>query len=591
MNLSLIWDKKLWRNFATTSVFSVFLFPYQKFSETPKEFPKKLFASVRPKTFDGRTWYPLSIQEMFSLPEFSEKWNRTQRKLSVMWDKKNQPKNLISPSLIHTNFSLPQSFWNNEEFPMKDFEALIQKNCDRKTWYPTASSMQNSRYQIFCEIPMCSQFTFSVKGDKNCLTENCTTPVLFIFFFPYQKVSETTKISQWFSPVLWFKKFRRKTWYPLLSSIQTFRFDIFLETLKSSQWKFSVSWVEQNRPENVISPLTSIQIFRYRIFLETLKSSQWTFLVLWDEKNWRENVISPVASLSNFAARSFLKQRRDPKENFRNSDAENLRQKNVISPSLIHAIFPLPELLWNTEVFPMHFLGKRRQNIFDGNLHYPRLVHIFILITESFWNHEDFSMNFSGTVIQNISTEKRDIPFSHPYQLFAARKLWKQRRVPRKSLRKVRLEKTTAKRDIPFRIQKTFSLPEISWNNEEFSMNLSVNWYKKMWWNFATTSVFSTFLFPYQKYSETPKEYPNKVFANVRPKNFVRKLWYPPRIQETFRLAEVLRNNEKSPRKVFGNVRQKESTEKPDIPLSHPYKFFAARVFLEHRRIPNERFR
>ena len=126
----------------------------------------------------------LASKRCFRCQKLCEKGNWTQRKFSVMWDKKNQPKNLISPSLIKTNFSLPHFSWNNEELPMKDFETLIQKNCDRKTWYPPASSKQYSRYQIFCETPRCSQCTFSVNGDKNCLTEFSITPVFFLLFFP-----------------------------------------------------------------------------------------------------------------------------------------------------------------------------------------------------------------------------------------------------------------------------------------------------------------------------------------------------------------------------------------------------------------------
>ena len=121
-------------------------------------------------------------------------------------------------------------------------------------------------------------------------------------------------------------------------------------------------------------------------------------------------------------------------------------------------------------------------------------------------------------------------------------------------------------------------------------MNLSVIWYKKMWRNFATTSVFSVFLFPYQKFSETPKEFPKKLFASVRPKIFDGRTWYPLSIQEMFSLPEALWKMELNPKKVYGNVKQKKSTEKPDIPLSHPYKFFAARTSLKPRRVPKNLF-
>ena len=129
-----------------------------------------------------------------------------------------------SPSLIHTNFSLPQFSWNNEELPMKDFETLIQKNCDRKTWYPPASSKQDSRYQIFCETPRCSQCTFSVNADKNCLTELCiTSPPSFSYFSSHNR--KFLKRRRFPNEFLWYcdlRNFDGKTWYPLLSSITDF---------------------------------------------------------------------------------------------------------------------------------------------------------------------------------------------------------------------------------------------------------------------------------------------------------------------------------------------------------------------------------
>ena len=411
--------------------------------------------------------------------------------------------------------------------------------------------MQYSRSQIFAKHRSVFNAFYRQKETKYNWRKFALPPSCSYIYSHTRNFLKRRRFTNEFLRYCDLKNFDGKTWSPLLSTIKTFRCDNFLETLKSSQWKFSALCVETNSTGKRDIPSHPNKFFATGIFSKHWRAPHETFRYYESKQNRRENLISPVASLSILAARSLLKQRRVPKEIFRNSDAENLRQKNVITPSLIHAIFPLPELLWNTEVFPLHFLGKRWQKILDGNLDYPRLVHILLPIPESFWNHEDFPLNFSGTMIQNNSTEKRDIPFSHPYQLFASRKFWKHWRVPKIVCGKVRREKLTAKVDIPSCIHITFSLPEIFWNKEEFSMNLSVNWTKKVWRNFATTSVFSIFLFPCEKISETPKDFPKKLFASVRPKIIDGRTWYPLSIQEMFSLPEALWKMELNPKKVM----------------------------------------
>ena len=174
--------------------------------------------------FHGRTWYPSSHPlKVIATKNFSGTTKCSQWNFSVMWDKKNRRKNVISTSLIHTNFSLRQFSWNTEEFPRKLFGILSRtkmtgkrdiprripkyfrfqkffettKSSHRKflkLWYRKfatekhdipLSFIQYSRCQNFCETPKCSQCTLSVKGDKKCLTEICITPVLFIYFFPF----------------------------------------------------------------------------------------------------------------------------------------------------------------------------------------------------------------------------------------------------------------------------------------------------------------------------------------------------------------------------------------------------------------------
>ena len=414
--------------------------------------------------------------------------------------------------------------------------------------------MQYSRYQNFCETPKCSQCTFFVKGDKRCLTEICITPVLFIYFFPYQKISETTKISQWISPVLLFKIFPRK---------------------------------------NVISPPRIHEKFSLQEIFWNEEVLPRNFSVMWDKKNSTgKREIPFLHPYKLFAATFFLKQRRAPYERFRNSDTEKLRQKNVISPCFIHAIFSLPDILWNTEVVPMHFLGKRRENLFDGNLHYPRLFHIFLPITESFWNDEDIPMNFSGTEIYKTSTENVISPSLIHTGFSLPDFSWNTEEFPEKVFGIVKRKKNRQENVIfPIASLKIF----VAWT---FVKHRSVpNAIRPRWKEtknvsrkFALLVVLFNFFFPYQKVSET---------TNSSQWNFT-LLWFNflPREEvisflasmKNFRYQKFLWNNEVFTTKFFGNVRQKKSTEKRDIPFSHPYKLFAPTIFLKHWIVPNESF-
>ena len=117
-----------------------------------------------------------------------------------------------------------------------------------------------------------------------------------------------------------------------------------------------------------------------------------------------------------------------------------------------------------------------------------------------------------------------------------------------------------------------------------------VLWFKK----FRRKNVISPSLIhkniSLRQFSWNTEEFPNKLFASVRPKIIDGRTWYPLSIQEMFSLPEALWKMELNPKKVYGNVRQKKSTEKPDIPLSHPYQLFSAWNFSKQRRVLNEPF-
>ena len=184
---------------------SIPIFRYRNFLETPKRSQCNFLVLWDEKKSTGKRDIPVASLSILAARSFSKQRGVPKENFRNSDTENLRQKNVISPSLIHAIFSLPD----------------------------------------FCETPKCSQCTLSVKEDKNCLTEICITPVLFICFFPYQKVSQTTKISQWISPVLWFKVFPRKNQISPTLIHTNFSLGEFLWNPEEFPKTFSVIW-EQN---------------------------------------------------------------------------------------------------------------------------------------------------------------------------------------------------------------------------------------------------------------------------------------------------------------------------------------------------------
>ena len=146
-----------------------------------EEFSMNLSGSVRQNFFILKTWYPifLLIHKNFSIPQTFKNFegiptiqfgsvrqeNLTQivlppscpyisshnrsflnhrrysnEKLRYRDTKDFDGKILTSPSLIHTNFSLPQLFRNSEEFSMFFFGNVRLGKFNGKTWYRQSHS-------------------------------------------------------------------------------------------------------------------------------------------------------------------------------------------------------------------------------------------------------------------------------------------------------------------------------------------------------------------------------------------------------------------------------------------------------------------
>ena len=169
--------QKNWQNFVIPPIMHKF-FRYPKFLETLKGRARKVSGTVRPKFFDGKTWFPPVIHKPFRNQKFSRKtvrfpfasfwhsetkqirpkivicpllsviffrWQKfsgkqkssfTKQFVSDLWDKKFQ-QNHDAPLLSTKIFLLPEIFWNTYQkcSSTKFLGTLRQKNVDTKSWH------------------------------------------------------------------------------------------------------------------------------------------------------------------------------------------------------------------------------------------------------------------------------------------------------------------------------------------------------------------------------------------------------------------------------------------------------------------------
>ena len=170
---------------------------------------------------------------------------------------------MISNSPVQTNFSLPETIWNTEEFRMNFSGTVRHKKFNRETCYSPA-------------------FNHTV--------------------FRYRKLFEKTKSFRW---NFWYcetKKSNLKSWYPLLPLIQnSFLVPQTFTKVEGLHTKFFGS-VGKKLTENPDTPLSHPYIFfATRNFWNTPKSSRLSFSVMWDTKLWRKNLISSTPIRKSFS--------------------------------------------------------------------------------------------------------------------------------------------------------------------------------------------------------------------------------------------------------------------------------------------------
>ena len=190
--------------------------------------PTKFFGTVRPKLFDGKTWYPLVCIKFFDTPNFLKHWRDAHeifrhcetktfrwknvippfssiklfetknflknsrillRKFSALWDIKISTENRDKPPLFHKFFSIPENFRKTEGFLYKAFRfGPVRRKISTKPWCPAPLlCMKIFDKRIFRKHQSVFQWNILVQWDKNFSTENRDTthpPLIHKIFFP-----------------------------------------------------------------------------------------------------------------------------------------------------------------------------------------------------------------------------------------------------------------------------------------------------------------------------------------------------------------------------------------------------------------------
>ena len=145
---------------------------------------RNFFGSVRRKTFERKSWYPLLIHKIFGKKNFSEKWRVLLRKL---WDCEKNNFRQIRDTPSYAIFFDPEFFWN-ERVPLRLFSVLWDK---KNSW--ENRDIHFLSIEIFDKRNFLSNEGFPYEIFRYCekinFRQNRDTPSYAIF--PIQKFSET----------------------------------------------------------------------------------------------------------------------------------------------------------------------------------------------------------------------------------------------------------------------------------------------------------------------------------------------------------------------------------------------------------------
>ena len=172
--------------------------------------PTNFFGTVRPKIFDGKTWYPLFHPYIFfETKNFLKNSRIFLRKFWALWDIKISTGNRDMPPLIHKFFSIPENFRKTEGFLYKAFRFGPVRQKFRQNRDAPLLFMKIFDKRIFLKHQSVLQWNFSIQWDKNSDGKSWYSPPL-IQTFSIPEIIATIKDS----PTNFFdsetKNFRRK---------------------------------------------------------------------------------------------------------------------------------------------------------------------------------------------------------------------------------------------------------------------------------------------------------------------------------------------------------------------------------------------
>ena len=130
--------------------------------------PTNFFGTVRPKIFDGKTWYPLFHPYIFfETKNFLKNSRIFLRKFWALWDIKISTGNRDMPPLIHKFFSIPENFRKTEGFLYKAFRFGPVRQKFRQNRDAPLLFMKIFDKRIFLKHQSVLQWNISIQWDKN----------------------------------------------------------------------------------------------------------------------------------------------------------------------------------------------------------------------------------------------------------------------------------------------------------------------------------------------------------------------------------------------------------------------------------------
>ena len=175
--------------------------------------PTKVFGTVRPKSFDGKIWYPLLCIKFFDTSIFLKHW-RDAHKIFRHCETKIFRRKIVIPPIVHKNFSIPQFFKKIQGMLKKFFGRKRQKNFRQKTVIPPIMHKFFQYLKVSETLKGCPQ-NFRHCETKKFRREN-VIPLSMHRFFQYPNFSQNIEgmLTKFFGTVRP-KYLEAKTWYAL----------------------------------------------------------------------------------------------------------------------------------------------------------------------------------------------------------------------------------------------------------------------------------------------------------------------------------------------------------------------------------------